>query len=80
MKPSWTEVEETLLEQVFYAFDPADVRAATNLPQKGMLDSLSIVAILETLVELTGNEDALTQAQATDFRNLGTIQAFYAKI
>ena len=44
-----------------------------------MLDSLSIVAILEILVEMTGNEDVLTQANASDFRNLASIRAFYEK-
>lgn len=80
MKAVWSEVEQELLERVFYAHDGGDVRDAENLAQDGMLDSLSIVAILETLVEMTGNEDVLTQANASDFRSLASIRAFYENL
>ena len=80
MKRSWSEVETELLDNVFYAHDPQEVRAAGDLTHKGMLDSLSIVAILETLVEAGGDEDKLEEAQATDFRNLAVIRDLYDRV
>lgn len=80
VKAVWSEVEQELLERVFYAHDGADIRAAKDLAQEGMLDSLSIVATLEILVETTGNEDVLTQANASDFRNMASIRALYEKL
>lgn len=78
-KKPWDDVEAELLETVFYAHDPSDVRAADDLARKGMLDSLSIVAILEVLIDATGNEDDLENADATDFRNLAQIRALYER-
>ena len=79
-KPDWDVVENDLLDNVFYAFDAASVRASTDLPRDGMLDSLSIVAILEALIEATGAEEAFDAAQATDFRNLTAIRALYERV
>ncbi len=72
-KKPWTEVEVDLVENVFYAHDEARVRKSADLAKEGMLDSLSIVAILEILAESGG-------AQATDFRNLSQIQALYDRL
>lgn len=80
MKPDWNTVEIELLDNVFYAFDAEKVRASDDLPRDGMLDSLSIVAILESLIEATGQEEAFDDAQATDFRNLGAIRELYERI
>ncbi len=80
MKPDWTTVEADLLDNVFYAFDAAQVRASDDLPKDGMLDSLSIVAILEALIEATGQEEAFDDAQADDFRNLAAIRELYERI
>lgn len=80
MKASWNDVEKELLERVFYAHDDASVRDADDLAKEGMLDSLSIVAVLEIMVESSGDEDALTKATATDFRNLSSIRAFYQNL
>lgn len=80
MKAGWSDVESELLGRVFYAHDQLEVRAADNLAHAGMLDSLSIVAILEILVEMSGNEDALTNAKASDFRNLASIRALHESL
>lgn len=80
MKPDWNTVEIELLDNVFYAFDAEKVRASEDLPRDGMLDSLSIVAILESLIDATGQEEAFDDAQATDFRNLGAIRELYERI
>lgn len=80
MKAIWSDVENELLERVFYAHDGAVVRDSENLAHDGMLDSLSIVAILEILVEMTGNEDAMMRAGSSDFRNLSSIHAFYQSL
>lgn len=80
MKANWNDVENELLERVFYAHDGAAVRGSENLAQDGMLDSLSIVAILEILVEMTGEEDAMMRAGSSDFRNLAAIHAFYQSL
>ena len=79
-KKPWTEVEVDLVENVFYAHDEARVRKSADLAKEGMLDSLSIVAILEILAEAGGDEDALDSAQATDFRNFSRIQALYDRL
>lgn len=76
----WTEVERQLLDQVFYAHPADQIRASEDLAADGLLDSLSIVVILEMLSEITGSEDALTTASADDFANLGTIRALYERL
>lgn len=76
-KQPWSQVESDLLENVFYAHDSAAVSKADDLAAEGMLDSLSIVAILETLIDAAGDEDAFETAEASNFRNLKTIQALY---
>ena len=45
-----------------------------------MVDSLSVIAILEVLVEATGNEAALGEATADDFRSLPTIHALFDRL
>lgn len=79
-KQPWAEVEQELFDNVFYAHEPEDVRAADDLAKKGMLDSLSIVAILEVLIDATGDEDALESAEASNFRNLGAIRDLYERV
>lgn len=80
-KKPWSEVEADLMENVFYAHDEAQVRSATDLAKAGLLDSLSIVAILEILAEASGVEDeALDSAEATDFRNLDVIRSLYERL
>ena len=80
MKPDWTAVEAELLDNVFYAFEADAIRASNDLPRDGMLDSLSIVAILEVLIEATGQEEAFDDAQAADFANLTAIRKLYDRI
>lgn len=79
-KRPWAEVETELMENVFYAHDPVEVGAADDLARTGMLDSLSIVAILEVLIDATGDEEALESADASDFRNLAQIRALYGRV
>ena len=76
----WTEVEQQLLDQVFYAHPADQIRASEDLAADGLLDSLSIVAILEALIEATGQEEAFDDAQADDFRNLSAIRELYERI
>ena len=76
-KQPWSQVEDELMENVFYAHEPDRVRGADDLAKAGLLDSLSIVAILEVLIEASGDEDAFEAAEASNFRNLGTIKALY---
>lgn len=80
MKPDWSTVEKDLLENVFYAFDAQAVRDCDDLTRDGMLDSLSVVAILEALIEATGEEEAFDDAQADDFRNLAAIHELYERV
>lgn len=79
-KKPWSDVEAELFDSVFYAHDAADVRAADDLATAGMLDSLSIVAILEVLIDASGEEEALENADAADFRNLAQIRALYERV
>lgn len=79
-KKPWPQVEADLVENVFYAHDEAKVRASGDLAKEGMLDSLSIVAILEVLADAGAEEEALDSAEAGDFRNLGLIQALYERV
>ncbi len=76
----WTRVEAQLLDQVFYAFDPDEVRAESDLAAAGFLDSLSIVAVLEVIIQESGNEGAMGEAVADDFRNLGSIKSLCARL
>ena len=76
---TWDEVERDLLDDVFYAHDAETVKGADDLAKAGVLDSLSSVAILETLIDASGNEEAFDSAEAGDFRNLGTIRALYER-
>ncbi|GAB48642.1 hypothetical protein [Mobilicoccus pelagius] len=78
-KRTWNEVEQDLLDDVFYAHDAETVKSADDLAKAGVLDSLSIVAILETLIDASGDEEAFDAAEASDFRNLSTIRALYEK-
>ncbi len=80
MRPAWDVIEKQILDNVFYAFDADAVRRSTDLPADRMLDSLSIVAILETLIEATDDEDAFDVAQAADFRNLACIRELYERV
>lgn len=80
MRPSWDVIEKQILDNVFYAFDAAEVRRSKDLPGDHMLDSLSIVAIVETLIEATGDEEAFDVAQAADFRNLDAMRDLYERV
>lgn len=79
-KRPWPEVEADLVENVFYAHDEGKVRASADLATEGMLDSLSIVAILEVLADSSGDDGALDAAQASDFGNRRLIRALYARL
>lgn len=80
MRPTWDAIEGQLLEDVFYAFEPDAVRLSKDLPRDAMLDSLSIVAILEILIDAADDEEAFEKATATDFRNLSTIRDLYERV
>lgn len=79
---SWDDVEAQLFEAVFYAHDPAKVRRAVSLPDEGMLDSLSVVAILDILAEAKpdASEDDLDDLSPRDFRNLDAIRTLYQRL
>lgn len=80
MKQPWSEVEADLMDNVFYAHDEAAVRKSTDLAEDGLLDSLSIVVILETFADAGVEEDALETAQAPDFRNLEVMKTLYERL
>lgn len=80
MKDDWSSVKDNLVENVFYAHDAAAVLKSADLAADGLLDSLSIVAILEVLVDCGADEESLDEAQATDFTNLHTIATLYARV
>ena len=80
MKKPWNEVEADLMDNVFYAHDEAKVKASSNLADDALLDSLSIVVILETFADAGVPEEDLEEAQATDFRNLEVMQALYERL
>lgn len=79
-KNAWSEVEHDLMDNVFYAHDEQAVRASANLAEDSLLDSLSIVVILETFADAGVSEDALEGAQAEDFRNLTSMKALYDRL
>ncbi len=79
MSTPWEDVEGELLDRVFYAWPPADVRAAPDLAAAGMVDSLSVVAVLEVLVGAAGDDTVLEISTADDFRNLDTIRQLYQR-
>lgn len=76
----WPEVEGQLLDQVFYAWPPQKVRESEDLARDGLVDSLSVVAVLEVLIEALGHEEALSVSTADDFRNLAAIRALYERL
>lgn len=76
----WTQIEQRLLDQVFYAWPAEEVRTAPDLAAAGFIDSLSVVAVLEVLIDATGNEDALTLGTAEDFSSLARIKALHARL
>lgn len=80
MKRAWEGVEAELLEAVFFAHDPQAVRAAVDFGAVGMIDSLSVVAILEILAEAGGSEEGLDAALATDFVNLAAVRTLYERL
>ena len=80
MRKSWAEVQEQLLEVVFYAHDPARVLGSSDLTRDRMLDSLSIVAIVEVLAEASDAEEALEAAVADDFQSIDKIRALYQRL
>lgn len=79
-KKPWDQVQEELLDVVFYAHDPATVLGSGDLARAGMLDSLSVVAIIEVLAEATGAEDALDAAGAEDFASMAKIHDLYERL
>ncbi len=79
-KKPWPEVETDLVDNVFYAYDEKKVRGSADLAKEGMLDSLSIVAVLEILAEASGEDEALDSAKAADFQNLAVIKALYDRL
>lgn len=80
MKKPWNEVEADLMDNVFYAHDEAKVRSSKNLADDSLLDSLSIVVILETFADAGIPEEELEEAQATDFRNLEVMRSLYERL
>lgn len=76
----WNAVEDDLMDNVFYAHDEEAVRRSANLAGDNLLDSLSIVVILETFADAGVTEEALEAAQAEDFRNLETMKALYERL
>ncbi|WP_168582215.1 hypothetical protein [Gephyromycinifex aptenodytis] len=80
MKDDWNTVKDNLIENVFYAHDAQAVADSKDLAADGLLDSLSIVAILEVLADCGADEEALDEAQATDFANLATIESLYSRV
>lgn len=79
-KKPWPDVEADLVDNVFYAYDEQKVRRSVDLAKEGMLDSLSIVAVLEILAEASGEDEALDSAEAADFQNLAVIKALYDRL
>lgn len=82
MKTPWEDVETQLLEDVFYAHDPATVRASTNLTKDALVDSLSVVAILDVLADAApgSDVDSLESLTPNDFRNLASIRELYERL
>lgn len=80
--PQWEELEGQLLELVFYAHDPEKVRNSMNLADDGMLDSLSVVAILDVLAEAhpEADLDSLENLGPADFRNLSAIRTLHERL
>jgi hypothetical protein len=78
--PEWEQIEQRLLDQVFHRHDPARVRASHDLPGDGMIDSLSVIAALEVLVESTDDEGFLSQSQPADFTSLERIEALVSRV
>lgn len=77
---TWNEVEADLMDNVFYAHDEQAVRRSADLAGDNLLDSLSIVVILETFADAGVTDEALEAAQAEDFRNLDTMKALYERL
>lgn len=76
---SWSDVEKELLETVFYAYEPGQVLHVKDLAAAGMLDSLSVVAIIEILAESGESDEALDAAVAEDFRSFARIRQLYER-
>jgi hypothetical protein len=76
----WAHVERRLLDQVFHQWSEQDVRDSADLARAGMIDSLSVVAALEVLVEATDDDGVLTEATPADFATLGTIRSLYTRV
>ncbi|MCA0438462.1 MAG: hypothetical protein M9891_16110 [Austwickia sp.] len=79
-KKPWDEVQAELLDVVFYAHDPSAVLASADLAKAGMLDSLSVVAIIEVLAEATGADSALDAATVEDFASMVHIHDLYERL
>lgn len=78
----WDAVEAQLLDVVFYAHDPQKVRNARDLPSEGLLDSLSVVAIMEVLADAfpAGSIESLDSLKPSDFQNMTSIRALYQRL
>lgn len=79
-KPPWVEIQSELLDVVFYAHDAAKVLGSADLAKDGMLDSLSVVAIIEVLAEATDADEALDRAGAEDFGTMAKIRDLYERL
>ena len=80
MVSTWPETEARLLEQVFHQHAPDQARASDDLVADRMIDSLSVVAALEVLVECTDNDAALEVATPSDFTSLARIASLHAQL
>lgn len=80
IRKSWDEVQAELMDVVFYAHDSAKVLASRDLAKDGMLDSLSVVAIIEVLAEATDADEALDEAGVEDFRSIAKIRELYERL
>lgn len=80
MKKSWDQVQDELMDVVFYAHDAAKVLGSQDLARDGMLDSLSVVAIIEVLAEATDADEALDRADVADFGSMSRIRDLYERL
>lgn len=79
-KKTWDQVQDELLDAVFYAHDPARVLASDDFAADSMLDSLSVVAMIEVLAEAGGAEEMLDEAGVEDLRSMARVRALYERL
>jgi len=76
---TWETVENEIITGVFAEYGKELVSGSDDFEKDGLLDSLTIVAILAVLDEANPDADYLEFATAEDFRSLGAIHALYEK-